>query len=267
VKYGLTLPIFDELADPTLLADFAAEAEAEGWQGFFVWDHVYYRPPATAATDPWVSLAAAGMRTSSIRLGPMVTPLARRRPHVLARQVAALDQLTGGRVVLGTGLGLDTSGGEWERFDEVVDVRVRAAMYDEALDLLRALLSGDPVDHVGAHFTARDVRFLPRPLQPRVPIWVAARWPNRRPLNRAAMHDGAFVIDLGDPADLRNACDHLRTRRPEGLDGFEVVTHGPATADPGPWAAAGATWWLTTFDPFTVTADEVRATIRRRPGG
>jgi alkanesulfonate monooxygenase SsuD/methylene tetrahydromethanopterin reductase-like flavin-dependent oxidoreductase (luciferase family) len=238
MKFGLTLPIFDELADPALLAEFAGEAEAQGWDGFFVWDHVYYRAPAVAATDPWVSLAAAAMRTSSIRLGTMVTPLARRRPHVLARQVAALDQLTGGRVVLGTGLGLDTSGGEWERFDEVDDVRVRAAMYDEALGLLRALLTGDPVDHAGEHFSAKDVRFLPRPVQRSVP-----------------------------PAELRAACDHLRTRRPDGMDGFEVVTHGPATMDPGPWAAAGATWWLTTFDPFTVTADEVRAAIRRGPGG
>jgi alkanesulfonate monooxygenase SsuD/methylene tetrahydromethanopterin reductase-like flavin-dependent oxidoreductase (luciferase family) len=266
VRYGLTLPIFDELADPLVLADLAAEAEAAGWDGFFVWDHVYYRAPARAATDPYTSLAAIATRTSRVRLGPMVTPLARRRPHVLARTVAALDRLSGGRVVLGTGLGLDTSGGEWERFDEEPDIRVRAARYDEALGLLRALLSGDPIDHRGAHYTATDVRFLPRPVQAQVPIWVAARWPNRRPLDRAAGCDGAFVIDLEHPDQLTEACAHLRARRPDGLDGFDVVVHGGASADPEPWRAAGATWWLTTFDPFSATPAEVRAAISERPG-
>lgn len=267
MKYGLTLPIFDRLADPALLADLAAEADAAGWDGVFVWDHVYYRRPALAATDPWISLAAMAVATSTIRLGPMVTPLARRRPQVLARQVAALDRLSSGRVVLGTGLGLDMSGEEFERFGEITDVRVRAARYDEALELVGRLLSGDRIDHRGQHFTARDVEFLPRPVQAPVPLWVAARWPNRRPLDRAAQHDGAFIIDLPEPADLAAACEHLAARRPRGMDGFEVVVHGPADGDPRPWAGAGATWWLTTFDPFSADPAAVRHAIVRHPGG
>jgi alkanesulfonate monooxygenase SsuD/methylene tetrahydromethanopterin reductase-like flavin-dependent oxidoreductase (luciferase family) len=196
----------------------------------------------------------------------MVTPLARRRPQVVARQVAALDRLADGRVVLGTGLGLDGSGGEYERFGEVAEIPVRAAMYDEALGLVRQLLSGEPVEHRGPYFMARDVRFLPRPVQSPVPIWVAARWPNRRPLRRAAGYDGVFIIDLADPAQLRAACTSLGDHRPAGLEGFDVVVQGPAGNDPARWAAAGATWWLTTFDPFTVTPEEVRAAIGDRPG-
>lgn len=265
MKYGLTLPIFDEMAEPSALAELAAEAEAAGWDGVFVWDHVYYREPVKAATDPWVALAAMATTTSAITLGPMVTPLARRRPHVLARQLVALDHLSGGRAVLGTGLGLDTSGGEFTRFGESEEVGRRAAMYDEGLELLKALLSGRHIDHDGSYFKAADVTFLPRPVQPELPIWVAARWPHRRPLDRAAKHQGAFIIDLHEPAELMAACSHLQARRPNGLQHFEVVVQGPPGRDPAPWREAGATWWLTTFDPFTVTPSAVRDAIGRHP--
>ncbi|MBV8462862.1 MAG: LLM class flavin-dependent oxidoreductase [Acidimicrobiales bacterium] len=265
MRYGITLPIFDELADPKVLADLAAEAEAQGWDGAFVWDHVFYREPAQAATDPWVSLAAMAVNTSRVRLGPMVTPLARRRPQIVARQAVALDRLSGGRLVLGTGLGLDGSGREFERFGEVTSVPVRAEMYDEALGLVRELVSGALVDHDGPHFTADHVRFLPRPVQPSLPIWVAAQWPNRRPLDRAVGQDGVCIINLRRPDDLRAACEYVRTHRAGGLDGFEIVVQGPAGSDPAPWADAGATWWLSAFDPFTVRPGTVRSAIRQGP--
>ncbi|MBF6555957.1 MAG: LLM class flavin-dependent oxidoreductase [Acidimicrobiales bacterium] len=266
MKYGLNLPTFDRMADPRLLAELAAEAEAAGWDGVFVWDHVYYRDPARAATDPWMALAAMATTTSAVALGPMVTPLARRRPHIVARQLVALDQLANGRVILGTGLGLDGSGGEFIRFGEVEDIRQRAEMYDEALDLLRALLSGEPVDHRGTYFTASDVRFLPRPVQSELPVWIAARWPNRRPLDRAAKNQGAFIIDLEKPADLATACAYLEERRSGSLDSFDVVVQRPAGDDPEPWREAGATWWLAAFDPFSVTPEDVRVAIYERPG-
>ena len=130
MRAGLTLPIFDGLADPRLLADLAATAEQAGWDGVFVWDHVVYRSPVRAATDPWIATAAMAARTERVALGPMVTPLARRRPQVVARQAVALDHLSGGRLVLGVGLGLDRSGGELSRFGEELDDRRRAAMLD-----------------------------------------------------------------------------------------------------------------------------------------
>ncbi len=267
MKLGITLPIFDALSDPQLLADLGAEAEEHGWDGVFVWDHVYYREPVRAVTDPWVSLAAIALTTSKIRLGPMVTPLARRRPQVVARQVVALDRLSGGRLVLGTGLGLDGSGREFERFGEETSVQVRAEMYDEALGLLRQLLSAGDVNHRGRHFTADHVRFQPGPLQSRLPIWVAAQWPNQRPLHRAAAQDGACIIHLRSPADLSAACEYLAAHRVGGLEGFDVVVQGAAGTDPGPWADAGATWWLSAFDPFRVTPSTVRTVIRERPAG
>jgi alkanesulfonate monooxygenase SsuD/methylene tetrahydromethanopterin reductase-like flavin-dependent oxidoreductase (luciferase family) len=192
----------------------------------------------------------------------MVTPLARRRPQIVARQIAALDQLSRGRAVLGVGLGLDASGEEFVRFGEETDVRARASMFDEALDLVSALLSGEPVDHHGRHYTAAEVQFLPAPPRGRLPIWVAARWPNRAPLRRAARHDGVFVIDL-EPRQLPEAVAALQaegTREP-----FEIVVHDGPQAEPGPWADAGASWLLTTFAPFGAEPDDLRRVIRQGP--
>lgn len=253
MRHGLFVAPFDGLSDPRVVAELAAVSEDAGWDGFFVWDHVLYRPPVQGVADPWVVLAAAAVATERVLLGPMVTPVARRRPHVLARQATSLDQLSGGRLVLGVGLGLDRSGRELSAFGEELDDRTRAEMLDEGLDLITALWTGERVDHDGPHYRAADVAFLPRPVQqPRIPVWVAGRWPNRRPLRRAARWDGLFLIDTdGGPDDLRSALEVVAAER-GGLDGFEVVVNGPPGEDPRPWADAGATWWL--LDPESTDA-------------
>src|SRR3954465_1544948 len=249
--FGLTLPIFDGLADPRLLAQLAHDAEASGWDGFFVWDHVRYRAPVRAATDPWIALAAVATSTQRVTIGAMVTPLARRRPHIVARQAVALDHLSGGRLTLGVGLGLDASGEEFVRFGEETDPRVRAEMLDEALDVLTGLLAGEQVQHRGEHYVVDDVRFLPAPVRGHLPIWVAARGPNRRPIRRAARYDGIFAIDL-TPDDLPELLAELAAARPAVAGPYDVVVHDVAGADPALWAAAGATWLLTTFSAFDI---------------
>jgi alkanesulfonate monooxygenase SsuD/methylene tetrahydromethanopterin reductase-like flavin-dependent oxidoreductase (luciferase family) len=262
VKFGVFLPIFGELAHPAVLAGLAADAEDAGWDGVFVWDHMLYREPVTDVTDPWIALTAIALRTSSVAIGPMVTPLARRRPHVVARQVAAIEQLAPGRFILGVGLGGDP-GGELSRLGEETDDRTRAAMLDEALDLVRALLSGETLDHAGAYYTARDVRFSPAP-RDAVPVWTAARWPNAAPIRRAARTDGLFVIDMPEPSMLAAAQQRIAEAR-GSLDDFDFVVReaDPATADG--WAAVGATWWLQDFDPFGVTQASARARIQAGP--
>jgi alkanesulfonate monooxygenase SsuD/methylene tetrahydromethanopterin reductase-like flavin-dependent oxidoreductase (luciferase family) len=266
---GLFVPPFDVLADPRVVADLAVDAEAAGWDGFFVWDHLLYAEPVRAIADPWVCCAAIAARTSRLQLGPMVTPLSRRRPQVLARQAASLDQLSGGRLVLGFGLGDDGRVRELSRFGEETDPRVRAAMLDEGLAVLRGLLSGEPVDHEGEHVTARDVRFLPGATRPGgVPFWIGGRWPNRAPLRRAARHDGLFVIGVTGPEDARAAHEAvagLRTEQGRAGDPFDlVVTLAPGT-DPEPWAAAGATWVLTQPGPYEMDLDVVRDIVRAGP--
>jgi alkanesulfonate monooxygenase SsuD/methylene tetrahydromethanopterin reductase-like flavin-dependent oxidoreductase (luciferase family) len=179
----------------------------------------------------------------------------------VARQAVAIDQLSGGRFVLGLGLGLDASGGELSRFGEETDDRRRATMLDEGLDVLTGLLSGEPVAHRGEHYRA-DAQFLPGPARPGgMPIWLAARWPNRRPVERALRHDGVFVIDTADPASLAGLVE-----RAAGLGRpFDIVVEGPPGEAVDGWEAAGATWWLATFDPFTLTAADVEAVIDAGP--
>src|SRR3954451_10585115 len=106
-RRGIFVAPFDELADPRLLAELAAEAEAEGWDGFFLWDHIVYSAPTSAARDPWSAMAGIAMTTVRLITGPVLTPLSRRRPHKLARETVTLDPLSGGRLVLGVGLGSD----------------------------------------------------------------------------------------------------------------------------------------------------------------
>lgn len=264
MRRGLTVPIFDALADPRVLADLAAAADAAGWDGFFVWDHVVYRPPVVAATDAWIALAAIAAATDRVEIGPMVTPLARRRPWIVARQAVALDRLSGGRFVLGLGLGLDASGQELSRFGEELDDRRRAGMLDEGLAVLTGLLAGEAVEHHGAHYTVDAPPFLPTPARPGgMPIWLAARWPHRRPVARALRHDGVFVIDTDDPAAIAPIVEQAAALgRP-----FDVVVEGAPGTPVEPWAAAGATWWLATFDPFTATPDAVRAVVDAGPPG
>ena len=261
MQHGLSLAPFGELADPWVLSDLAIEAERAGYDGVFVWDHMLRAGPPRPMADPWVALAAVAARTRRIRLGPLITPVARRRPQKLARETTTLDHLSRGRLVLGVGLGVNT-GGELSRFGEEDDDRTRGDRLDEGLELLCRLWSGAEVDHHGAAFTATGVRFLPRPLQtPRIPIWVAARTGKARPVRRAARFDG--ICPETTPAGLEWMLDLVRRERGD-LDGFEVVIPGPPGDDPAPWQRLGATWWITAL-PDSAGADAVRAVIAAGP--
>ena len=230
-RRGIFVAPFDDLADAKLLADLAARAEAAGWDGFFLWDHVDYRAPVSALADPWVCMAAIACATERVKLGPLITPPARRRIHKLARETATLDRLSGGRLIFGAGLGSDNSG-EFSKFGEESDAKARAKLLDDGLQQLVRYWDGE---------------FKPAPVQsPRIPIWLAARWPNRRPVRRALEWDGLFPIDLPGPEALAELVEEVRAVHPEG-DGFEIVVTNPAGTDPAPWEAAGATWCLTGF--------------------
>ena len=95
VHFGLFLPPFAEHAEPGMVASLAKVAEDSGWDGLFLWDHMLARP-GMAVADPWITMAAIATATTRLRFGAMVTPLPRRRPWVLARQMATLDRLSAG---------------------------------------------------------------------------------------------------------------------------------------------------------------------------
>ncbi len=264
MRRGLFVPPFGELADPGYLAGLAARAEEAGWEGFFLWDHLVF-PGVEDLIDPWTALAAIALSTSRIRLGPMVTPVPRRRPTFLARQLAALDLLSRGRLIFGAGLG-DLVGREFEILGEDVDPKRRALRLDESLELLEALLSGREVHHEGANFKISGATFRPTPEQRPLPIWIAARWPNRAPLRRAVRYQGVFVIQVDEPAQVLSMRE-LLGKFGLGDRPFEIVVTRPPGADPGPWAEAGVTWFLTQLGPRDLRREPVEALIRSGPEG
>jgi len=286
VHFALNVPNFGDYADPATFVGLAREAEASGWDALFVWDHLLVDPDwGVPIADPWILLAAAAAVTERIRLGPMVTPLARRRPWVVARQAATLDHLSAGRVTLGVGLG-EPPGAEFEAFGEDSDARVRAGKLDEALAILDGLWSGEPFAFEGAFHHLARMRFEPRPVQrPRIPIWVAGFWPARAPFRRAARWDGVFPAshateETGEPMpldELGAILDVIRAARgPRGLEGFEVMIAGGTPADPAaagtilePYAAAGVTWWSEGLNgwrgPLEAMMDRLRAGPPRVP--
>ncbi|MBB5074667.1 LLM class flavin-dependent oxidoreductase [Nonomuraea endophytica] len=265
LRSALWLPLFDELADPRVIARLAAEAEEAGWDGFFVWDQLSWRGPVRPVADPWIVLAAIATATERLRLGPMVTPLARRRPTKLARETATLDRLSGGRLTLGVGLGSDRYGGELSRTGEQLDDRRRGQMLDESLTILSAAWSGAPVRHRGEHYTVDDLTFLPRPAQrPGVPVWAAGFPGNIKPIRRAARLDGFFPANLEHPDQLAEVAATLAELRDGQTGPYDIALALPPGADPAPYAKAGATWWLAEFDPGVRPAT-VRDVIRDGP--
>jgi alkanesulfonate monooxygenase SsuD/methylene tetrahydromethanopterin reductase-like flavin-dependent oxidoreductase (luciferase family) len=214
VRFGIFLPPFAEFAEPQLVVALSKQAEDAGWDGLFLWDHML-AVPGMAVADPWVTMAAVAAVTSRIRLGALVTPLPRRRPWVLSRQMATLDRLSDGRLIGGIGLG-DDGWSEFSAFGEAVDPVVRGEMLDEALELLQRFLVGEPVSYSGRHYVVDSPALLPTPRQSPLPIWGACRWPNRKPLARIAKLQGCFPIfptsgglPPPDPAEIRELCGAL----------------------------------------------------------
>lgn len=263
VKHGLFVPPTGELSDPRLFGELAAEAESSGWNGLFVWDHVL-RPATepTAIADPWICLAIAAAATSLIRIGTMVTPITRRRPIKLARETVSLDHLSQGRLTLGLGLGVDSSG-ELSKFGEVVDPKVRGQRLDEGAELLCALWTGTEVHFAGKHFVADGALVLPTPVQqPRIPLWFAARGAARNPVRRAARYDGLFPVDV--TADQLRAMLAIIADIRGSLDGFDVAGRPGDDLSYDQLANIGATWMLTDFGPG-VTLDEIEAAATAGP--
>jgi alkanesulfonate monooxygenase SsuD/methylene tetrahydromethanopterin reductase-like flavin-dependent oxidoreductase (luciferase family) len=265
LKQLLYLPPFGPLADPHLVADLAAEAETAGFEGVFLWDHVLRRrEEAVDVLDPWVCLSAVAVATSRVRIGPLVTPITRRRPIKLAREIVSLDLLSRGRLTMGFGLGVDT-GGELGRFGEIVDPRTRGDRLDEGLRIVEELLVDGRSDFRGEHFMTDDVLFGPRCAQlPRPPFWFAVRGDALRPARRAARYEGIIPIEM-ELDHMRRVLDSVAQVR-GSLDSFDVVVSdspgiGPHATDDEMFAA-GANW-ITRRVVVGATGDDVRAVIRR----
>lgn len=227
MKFGLYLPNFGAFENARLLGELANAAEKAGWDGFFIWDHIA-RTWTLPVVDTSVALTAIALNTTSIRFGPLVTPLPRRRPWKLARELTSLDHLSNGRLIFGAGTGgLGGLRVEWENFGEELDLRTRAEMLDEGLKILTGLWSGAPFSFVGKHYQVKDSEFTPMPLQvPRIPIWIAGNWPHKAPFRRSARWDGVVPqVDLkqgNELEQLRAAIQYTQGQR-ERKGAFDVV--------------------------------------------
>jgi alkanesulfonate monooxygenase SsuD/methylene tetrahydromethanopterin reductase-like flavin-dependent oxidoreductase (luciferase family) len=279
MRYGLSLPTGGECGDPRFLLDLAERAEGVGWDGLFLEDYVCYGGDAAAPTcNVWVVLAAIAARTERIRLGTEVTPVTRRRPWNVAREAAAVDQLSGGRMILGVGLG-DTGqaievDASFARFGEETEPRVRGEMLDEALEIIAGLWTGKRFDHRGRHYTVADVTFSPRPLQqPRIPIWIGGGYPNARPTRRALRWDGSCLYKEthGGSWEDMSPDDVRALRRAAGNRPFTIAVGGSGRRDDweaerdhiGAVADAGADWWIEWVPPGERSA--MRDAVERGP--
>jgi alkanesulfonate monooxygenase SsuD/methylene tetrahydromethanopterin reductase-like flavin-dependent oxidoreductase (luciferase family) len=231
--------------------ELAVLAEQAGWDGVFVWEAAY-------GADAWSMLAAMAARTSRVRLGTMLTPLPWRRPWKVASQVATLDQLSAGRAILAVGVG--AVGTDLPDTGEVTDLRGRAELLDEGIDLIRTLWDGGR-SYDGQHYhyqTGRiDLSRAARPVQERIPIWVVGVWPAQKSMRRALRCDGIipqYQLDEREPTpDDARAVRGWLTGKGASAD-FDVIADGetpdddPATAaaTTAGWAEAGCTWWLET---------------------
>jgi alkanesulfonate monooxygenase SsuD/methylene tetrahydromethanopterin reductase-like flavin-dependent oxidoreductase (luciferase family) len=213
---------------------WARAAEANGWDGFFLWDHLRW-DDKVEVHDPWVLLGAIATATERVRIGTMVTPLSRRRPAVVAKHLVTLDHLSRGRVTLGVGLG-DPPGFDFADFGDESSYRVRAEITDEALDVVAGLLAGS-VSHHGDRLTA-EATVRPAPVQSRVPIWIAGRAPNPKPLQRARRWDG--YVPIASPFLTPEALTAYVGPHPH--DAWDLVVQWPPGTSPDDYAAAGATW-------------------------
>ena len=237
MRFGLSAANFGSYADPRRVVELARTAEAAGWEALLLWDHLSFvwGPPAA---DPWVTLGGAAARTERLLLGTAVTPIPRRRPHVLAQEALTLDRLSGGRAILGVGLGGIER--EFTAFGEPGEARLRAELLDEGLDVVRRLLAGENVDHRGPHYTVEGVRLTEEPAG--IPIWVGGNSPAAR---RRASRCQGWIANSLDRQGMTMEPGEVAALRPADVDVAVLGVSEPGEqARHESFASAGATWWL-----------------------
>jgi alkanesulfonate monooxygenase SsuD/methylene tetrahydromethanopterin reductase-like flavin-dependent oxidoreductase (luciferase family) len=263
------VPNLDEYADPHVLVELALAAERAGWDGFFIWDHLVPEDQTTPAADPQVALTAIAAATTRVKVGALVTPLPRRRPHKVAKEAATLQQLARGRLIFGAAIGWSREL-EYEAFGE--DGSARGDMLDEGLQIVSRLWTGETVDFAGEHYTVRGIRFRP-PAQ--IPIWIGGGWPAKRPFRRAAHWDGVMPIirgaehvDTMPPELLREIVAYTLQHRPSHLGPLDVVMEGNSEGDRAAlrdYKAAGLSWYIEKLGWWRGGLDHVREQIHRGP--
>jgi probable F420-dependent oxidoreductase len=271
MRYGIVTANLGDYADPRVVVRLARAAEAAGWEAFLVWDHLGF-VHGVPSGDPYVILSAIAASTTRLKLGTAITPLARRRPQIVANALASLDLLSGGRMVFGAGLGGVAE--EFSAFGDPGDMKERAAMLDEGLMILDGLWSGETVTHRGQHYAVEGVSLAPLPLQrPRIPIWIGGE--SAPALRRAARWDGWLAPATNpdgtpskSPARIAEMVAEIRRHRTTDAP-FEVAVDGYSEAGDATllraYGEAGTTWWLEIIHGTRGPLDEMIARVEAGP--
>jgi alkanesulfonate monooxygenase SsuD/methylene tetrahydromethanopterin reductase-like flavin-dependent oxidoreductase (luciferase family) len=264
-KFAIGVPNVGPYSDPALLCALARCAEDARWDGFFLWDHLLY-PQGWPVIDPWVVLSAIASQTKRLSLGLLVAALPRQLPWEVAKRAVSIDHLGSRRE-------------EYAAFGQAADERHRGDRLDEALQVITGLWSGESFSFQGEHFTVSAPPMHPQPVrQPRIPIWVGGRWPNRRPFRRAARWDGVFPTHVSHgqgetmtPAELRQIVEFVREQRP-GSTAFDVALEGktPEGGDDAAdtvqeYVSAGLTWWIEALGWWRGDTTAARARVAAGP--
>jgi alkanesulfonate monooxygenase SsuD/methylene tetrahydromethanopterin reductase-like flavin-dependent oxidoreductase (luciferase family) len=268
MRYGIEVVPFGDFSNPRAIVHLAQLAEASGWEGLWIWDHVVM---PYGVGDPWVNLSAVAASTNSIKLLAGVSPLPRYRPHLLSRTLTSLDLLSQGRLIFATGLGIQS---DYAPFGEPPDDKTRAAMLDEGLDLLTGYLSGEPVSHKGTYYSAKEVCLLPAPLQkPRIPVWIGGDSPAA--MRRAACWDGWIMGTVDENSNITKTSEQIgkqtayirrhRTKETPFDIAVDGVTQAGETNLPQEYAQAGATWWFEIIHQIRGSQEELEARIKAGP--
>lgn len=278
MKSGFVLPDID-LKN---IGELAHQAEQAGWDGVFIPDCISIETktiPAVPFYDPWIALGIVAARTSRIHFGTMVTAMPRRRPWKLARETMTLDHLSNGRFILAVGLGAAADDAGFYKVGEAMDLKTRAELLDEGLEILAGCWSGKPFSFQGKHYQVDHMTLVPAPIQsPRIPIWVVGVWPKTKSVNRALRWDGIIpqkykpkpkemYMKPEEIAEVRALVE--KNRKAPGM--FDIIASGTtpgknnkrAIQQVQPYAEAGATWWLEAA--WGAAAEKVRAHIQQGP--
>lgn len=272
IKFGIYIANHGITSNPEDYIKLVKSGEEYGWDGFFLWDHVY-TPWAKDqdVLDPWIILSAIASQTNNIAIGTTVTPLARRRPMKIAREAITIDRLSSGRFILGVGLG---GTAELKAIGEEENPKIRGEMLDESLEILKGLWSGKLFTFDGKHFKIKEpVKFKPKG---NIKIWVGGTWPNKKPFQRAAKYDGIFPLKAGSedpslyPQDYREILSYIGKYR-KSLESFDliksIVTIGDKEEDAyiHDFMNMGVNWLLEAFWSERCSLKEIQKRIELGP--
>lgn len=279
MKFAINIPNYSHFSNPDNIVSFAKEVEASGWDGLFIWDHLQLYPKYFRGMnfiDPYVAMTLIAYESSKLILGPYITPLSRRRPWQVYRQLVSIDHISKGRAMLGVGLGTPAEF-DFAAFGDADVNKIRAELLDEGLEIIHLLSSGEEISYQGKHYQLSKVQLLPKPYNGFIPIYIAGQWPNKPPFRRGARYNGILPISNNwpetlSPDEIATISEYITQFR-DSTQPFEVFAGGTSVGKSRDerrelieaYAKAGATWWCEDMDTWGFEFAELLDRVREGP--